>query len=62
MKNSYPVHMSEYAVQGCISGESLFEWWIRHVLAKRNRFIGKLQSKYWVQTHNFGVEIPKSVQ
>ena len=32
------------------------------MLVKRNRIIGNLKSKYWVQTHKFGVKIPKSVQ
>ena len=32
------------------------------MLAKRNRIIGNLKSKYWVQAHNFSVKIPKSVQ
>ena len=62
MKNSYPVHMAEYAVQCRIAGNPEFVWWIRHVMAKRNRIIGKLKSKYWVKTHKFSVKIPKSVQ
>ena len=62
MKNSYPVSMAEYAVHCRIAGDSEFSWWTRHVLEKRNHIIGKLQSKYWVQTHKFSVKIPKSVQ
>ena len=31
-------------------------------MAKRNHIVGKLKSKYWVLTHKFGVNIPKSVQ
>ena len=62
MKNSYPVHMAKYAVQRRIAGDPVFVWWIRHVLAKRNRIIGNLKSKYWVQMHKFGIKIPNSVQ
>ena len=62
MKNSYPVQMAEYAVQRHIAGDPEFAWWIRHVLAKRNRIIGNLKSKYWVQTHKFSVKTPRSVQ
>ena len=29
---------------------------------KRNHIIGKLKSKYWVQTHTFVFKIPNSVQ
>ena len=32
------------------------------MLAKRNSIIGNLKSKYWVQTHKFGVNIPTTVQ
>ena len=62
MKNSYPVQMAKYAVQRRIAGEPVFEWWIRHLLAKSNRIIVKLKSKYWVRTHKFDVKITKSVQ
>ena len=61
-KNSYPVQMEKYAVYHRIAGDPAFAWWIRHFLAKRNRIIGKLKSKYWVRTHKFGVKIPKSSQ
>ena len=54
--------MAKYAVQLRIAGDPAFAWWIQNVLAKRNRIIGKLKSKYLVQTHKFGVKIPKSVQ
>ena len=43
MKNLYPVHTADYAVQRCISGNPAFAWWIRHVMAKRNCIIGKLK-------------------
>ena len=62
MKNSYPVQMANYAVQHRITGDPAFAWWILHVLAKRNRIIGNMKSKYWVQMHKFGVKISKSVQ
>jgi hypothetical protein len=62
MKNSYPVQLAEYATQRRIAGEPAFAWWIKHVLEKRNRIIGKLKAKYWLRTHKFGVKIPKSVE
>ena len=43
VKNSYPVHIAEYAVQHCIAGDPEFAWWIRHVLVKRNCVVGKLK-------------------
>ena len=62
MKNLYHVHMDEYTVQRRIAGNPTFPWFIWHALAKRNLIIGNMRSKYWVQTHKFGLKIPKSVQ
>ena len=62
MKNSYPVQITEYAVQRCIAGDPVFSWWIQHVLLKCNCIIVKLKSKYLVLMHKFFVDIPKSVQ
>ena len=62
VKNSYSVHMAKYVLQRRIAGDPEFAWCIRHVLEKCNRIIGNMKSKYWVQTHKFGANIPKSVQ
>ena len=61
IKESYPVQVAEYAVLACISEEPAFAWWAPSVLKKRNRIMAKTKSKYWPQTHKFGIEIPKSV-
>ena len=60
-KESYPVKVAEYAVLARISEEPAFAWWASSVLKKRNRIIAKTKSKYWLRTHKFGIEIPKSV-
>jgi Reverse transcriptase (RNA-dependent DNA polymerase) len=40
---------------------SAFAWWAWACLKRRNRIIGKVkQSKYWLRTHKFGIEIPRS--
>ena len=53
--------MEEYAVSSRISEESAFAWWAPSVLKKHNRIIAKIKSKYWLKTHKFRIEIPKSV-
>ena len=53
--------MAEYAVSSRISEEPTFAWWASSVLKKRNRIIAKTKSKYWLRTHKFGIEIPKTV-
>ena len=60
VKESYPVQVAEY-ILACISKEPAFAWWASSVLKKRNRIIPKTKSKYWLWTHKFGIEIPKSV-
>ena len=61
-KAAYPVQLAEYSVENQISLEPAFAWWVPHTLKKRNRILAKLKSKYWVRTHKYGIEIPKSVE
>jgi hypothetical protein len=53
--------LAEYSVENKISLEPTFAWWTPYVLKKRNRIIAKIKSKYWVRTHKYGIELPKSV-
>jgi hypothetical protein len=62
MKESYPLQLAEYAVLNRIAEEPAFKWWVKHALKKRNRIIGKINSKYWVRTHKYGIKIPKNVK
>ena len=40
-----------------------FAWcWVPYTLNKRQRILGKLQSKYWQRTHKYGIRIPKSAK
>ena len=61
-KESYPVQAAEYAVVAKIAMEPAFAWWALHTLKKRNQIISKVKSKYWLRTHIFGIQIPKSVE
>ena len=62
MKESYAVQLAEYAVQNRISLEPAFAWWSTYVLNKRNRVLAKIKSKYWIRTHKYGIDIPKSAK
>ena len=62
LKESDPVLVAEYSVGARISMEPAFAWWVPYMLKKRNRIVAKVKSMYWIQTHKFGVWIPKSVQ
>ena len=61
IKESYLVQVAEYAVSLRISEEPAFAWWSSLVLNKRNRIIAKTKSKYWLRTHKFGIETPKTI-
>ena len=62
MKESYPVQLEEYAVQNRILLEPASAWWAPYLLKKRNHILAKIRSKYWIQTHKYGIEIPKIVK
>jgi hypothetical protein len=65
MKNSYPVETADYALANGIAEEPAFAWWVPHVRRKREAIISKLnkgKTKYWCQTHKYGIELPKTVE
>ena len=62
LKESYLVQVTEYSVGVRISMELAFAWWVPCTPKKRSRIVAKVKSKYWIRTHKFGVQIPKSVQ
>ena len=48
-----------------IDHEPVFNWWVPHVLKKRNRIISLVRKRiprYLKQNHKFGIEIPTSVK
>ena len=61
LKESYPVQLAEYAIARKISDLPAFAWWVPFVLKKRSRIVAKVKSKYWLRTHKYGIQIPKSV-
>ena len=61
IKNSYPVQLAEYAITAGIANLPAFSWWIPYTLKKRSRILSKLKSKYWLRTHKYGCEIPKTI-
>ena len=62
LKDSFPIELAEYSIANKIQDEPAFIWWVQHTLRKRNRIISKIKSKYWKQTHKFGIEMPKSAK
>ena len=62
LKANYPIEVMEYAIKNDIQDEPAFAWWIPNVKKKTTAIISKVTTKYWDQTHKFGIEIPKLVQ
>ena len=61
-KDSYPVQLAEYAIAHNLQDRPVFAWWVPFVMKKRNHIISKVKSKYWIRSHKFGIEIPKTVK
>ena len=65
MKEAYPLQTAEYAVSQKIDQEPAFNWWVRHVIKKRDHIISLVKGRnvrYLKKTHKFGVRMPKSVK
>ena len=62
VKEAYPLQLAEYAVANNIAHDPAFNWWVHNTLRKSNRIINRVKSKYWRSTHEFGIEITKSLQ
>ena len=64
LKEAYPVAVAEYAVAQGIDDEPAFNWWVHHVLRKREHIIAlvkKRSIRFLKKTHKFGIEVPRSV-
>jgi hypothetical protein len=62
VKDSYPVQLAVYAVSRGLQEQPVFAWWVAHALKKRDKIISKVKTKYWLRTHKYGIELPKSVE
>jgi hypothetical protein len=65
LKESHPIETTEYAVTKGINFEPAFNWWVPHVLKKRDRIISLVRK--WTtcnlkRTHKFAIEVPKTVK
>jgi hypothetical protein len=64
LKEAYPVAITEYAVAQGIDDEPAFNWWVHHVLRKREHIIAlvkKRSTRFLKKTHKFGIKVPRSV-
>jgi hypothetical protein len=62
VKNSFPVHLAQYAVENNLHNLPAFSWWVKYTLKKKKAFIKATKSTYSQRTHKFGIKVPKTVQ
>jgi len=58
MKNCEPLLLAESASRMNITNESIFHWWVPHVLAKKTRLLNKVQAVYHKNDLKFGIKVP----
>jgi hypothetical protein len=65
LKESHPLETAKYAMTQGIDHEPAFNWWVPHVLTKRDQiiFLVRIQTtRYLKRTHKFSIEVPKTVK
>ena len=65
LRNSHPVETAEYAIAQRIDREPAFNWWVPHVIKKREAIIQAVKSRktgVHRKSHKFGIEVPTSVE
>ena len=56
---------AEFAVAQGIDLEPAFNWWVQHMLKKRESIITIIRKQWTIylkRCHNFGIELPKTVE
>ena len=62
MKESFPLHVAEYAVNEGIDCHPAFSWWVPYILRKRDRIVAAVTKRFHKRTHKFGFEVPTTVE
>jgi hypothetical protein len=61
IKNSFPVHLAEYAVANSIQDEPAFKWWVKEAIKRRKYMLKAVKTRYARRTHKFGIQLPQTV-
>ena len=64
LKESHSIETAKFAVTADIYHEPAFNWWVPHVLKKRDHIISIVKgrsARYLKRTHKFGIEVPKTI-
>ena len=52
------MQMAKFAVAQGIDHELDFNWWVKHVLKKRDRIIACVRKQQYMKSHKFGIDLP----
>jgi len=61
VKNCEPLLLAEYASRMNIIQESVFQWWVPHILSQKKRLLHKIKTIYHKNDLKFGIRVPKSI-
>ena len=61
VKESNPIETAEYSISQGINKEPAFNWWVPHVIRKRDRIINKVVRRTRKANMKFGIVIPTTV-
>jgi len=61
VKNCEPLLLAEYASRMNIIQESVFQWWVPHILSQKKRLLNKIKTIYHKNDLKFGIRVPKSI-
>ena len=46
VKNSYPVHLANYALKNELQDEPAFKWWVKHTLRQSKRLVASITTRH----------------
>jgi hypothetical protein len=61
-KESFPIQVAEFAYSNNLQDQPAFRWWVADTLARRNRILKAVQTRYAKKTHKYRIRLPKSVE
>ena len=62
VKRSNPVDLAKYVESNSLSKEPAFRWWVKQVLKRRDKIIGKFITKRGKNKNKFEIKVPATVE
>jgi hypothetical protein len=62
IKNSFPIHLADYAILHELDEEPVFKWWVKQALRRKKYMLKAIKTRYARRTHKFGIQLPQTVE